>query len=177
MLPIELTKNAPRDIDYNHELFKKNRTKVKSIFIGSFLIIPLMTVLFYWKFGADAAVSGALWGVCVTAFFELFAVALMVNGKRSVQLFKDGVATLGTVESVKAPADRQGNVMMVLKISYVDKLGMNYSGLVSMVGKATEVDKKAGDEITVLYLNDKPQTFAIYTPNIGIVMSRSKLMP
>ena len=172
MLPIELSKAPPRDIDYNHELFKKNRSKIKAIFIGSFFIIPLTALLFWWKF--DDLVPGIIWGAGIAAFFELFAIAIMVNTKRSVQIFKDGIATEGVVESIKAPPDRQGNSIIVLKVAYSDKLGMRYSGYVSMVGKSTDADKKEGDKITVLYLNETPQTFAIYTPGIGISASKSK---
>ena len=171
-LPAELSKAPPRDIDYNHELFAKNRKKVKSIFIGAFLLIPLMAILFWWKFGDP--VSGAIWGAAVAAFCELFAVALLVNTKKSVELFRNGVATLGVVESMKIPTDRQGNAYFVMKISYADNLGVRYSGNVAMIGKATEVDKQQGDQISILYFNDKPQTFAVYTPGMGITMSRSK---
>ncbi|MGZ3867016.1 MAG: hypothetical protein ACXVC6_10055 [Bacteroidia bacterium] len=171
-LPPELSKAAPRDIDYNHELFAKNRKKIKGIFIGSFLIIPLVAVLFWWKFGD--VVSGVICGIAITAFCELFAVALMINTKKSVELFKNGTATLGTIESMQIPTDKQGNAYFVMKVAYSDKLGMNYRGNVAMIGKATEVDKKEGDQIAVLYFEDKPQTYAVYSPGMGIVMSRSK---
>ena len=98
----------------------------------------------------------------------------MINSKKSVELFRNGVATLGVVDSMKVPTDRQGNAYFVMKVSYKDNLGMNYSGNVAMIGKATEVDKKEGDQIAILYFNDKPQTFAVYTPGMGITMSRSK---
>jgi hypothetical protein len=171
-LPEELTKSAPRDIDYNHELFAKNRKKIKGIFIGAFLIIPLVAIIFAWKFGD--LVSGVIWGACIAAFLELFAVALMVNTKKSVELFRNGVATLGTVDSMQVPTDRQGNAYFVMKVSYANNLGMRYAGNVAMIGKATEVDKAAGDKIAILYFNDKPQTFAVYTLGMGITMSRSK---
>lgn len=172
ILPTELSKAPPRDIDYNHELFSKNRKKIKSIFIGSFLLTPLVAMLFFWKFGD--VVAGVIWGFGLTAFCELFALAIMVNTKKSVELFRNGIATLGTVDSINAPADKQGNAYFILKVSYADKLGMTFNGNVAMIGKATEADKKAGDQITILYMEDKPETFAIYSPGIGITMSRSK---
>jgi len=172
MLPPELNKPAPRDINFNHELFKKNRKKITGIFIGSAFIIPLVAVLFWWKF--DDVMAGVWWGLGITLLIELMGVALLINTKRSVELFKNGVATIGVVESMDAPADRQGNAYIVLKVSYADKQGMSYLGNIAMMGKAAEADRKAGDQIAVLYMEEKPQTFATYSPGIGITMSRSK---
>ena len=172
MLPPELAKPAPRDIDFNHELFSKNRKKIKSIFIGSFLIIPLVAFIFWWKF--DDFVPGIFWGVGIAALFELMAVALFINTKKSVELFKNGVATIGVVESMQAPADREGNAYITLRISYADKQGMSYIGNIAMMGKAVEADRKAGDQIAILFMEDKPEIFAMYSPGIGISMSCSK---
>lgn len=170
-LPPELSKAAPRDIDYNNELFAKNRKKIKSIFIGSFFILPLVTALFWWKSGDP--VPGVIWGVSIAAFFELIAFALMINTKKSVELFKNGIATLGTIESIQTPGDRQGNAYFIMKVSYADKSGMRYGGYLALIGKRTEVDKQAGDSIAILYHEHAPQTFAVYTPGMGIMRSRS----
>ncbi|MBA3664432.1 MAG: hypothetical protein H0W61_09515 [Bacteroidetes bacterium] len=172
MITSILEQSPPRAIDYNHDLFKKNRSRIKSVFLGSLLIIPLMAVLFYFKF--DDLMAGVLWGIGLTSFFELIGVAMMINAKKSVELFRDGAVTQGLVDSIKAPPDKQGNTIMVLKVTYADNLGVKYSGNASMMGKASDVDKKAGDPVTVVYKKDAPQTFAIYTPGIGISMSRSK---
>lgn len=174
MITSILEQNPPRAIDYNHDLFKKNRARIKSIFIGSALIIPLMAVICYLKFGAESLTTGVIAGIGLAVLFDLIAVAMMVNTKKSVELVRDGIVTQGTVDSVKAPPDRQGNTIMVLKLSYTDNLGVNYSGNASMMGKASDVDKKAGDKVTVIYKKDTPQVFAIYTPGIGISMSRAK---
>lgn len=171
-LPIELSKASPRDIDFNHAFFAKTQKRIKSIFVGAFFIIPLMALIFLWKF--NDIVSGLIWGAALTAFFELFAVALLVNVKKSVELFRSGIATMGTVEKMDAPADKNGNAYFVMKVSYSDKFGITYSGNVATIGKASELDKKNGDQIIILYLEKAPQTFAIYTPGIGITMSKSK---
>lgn len=171
-LPPELSKPAPRDIDFNHELFSKNRKRITGIFIGSAFIIPLVAFLFWWKF--DDVMAGVYWGLGITALIEMMGIAMLINTKKSVALFKNGIATLGTVESAQAPADKHGNAYIVLKVSYTDKIGMRYSGNVAQMGKAAEADRKAGDQIAVLYLDESPTTFAIYSPGIGISMSRSK---
>jgi len=172
MLPVELTKPTPRDIDYKHELFAKNRKKITGIFIGSAFIIPLVALLFWWKF--DDVMAGVWWGLGITALIELMGLALLVNTKKAVELFKNGAATIGVVESIKAPADRQGNAYIVLNVSYADKTGQPYAGHIGTTGAAADADRKAGDQIAVLYMEDKPTTFAIYSPGIGISVSRSK---
>ena len=172
MLPAELNKPAPRDISFNHELFSKNRKKIKSIFLGSMLILPLVIFIFWWKF--DDIYTGIYVGVGIAVLVELMALALYINTTKAVELFKNGVATIGVVESMQAPADREGNAYITLRISYADKQGMSYSGNIVMIGKAAEADKKEGDQVAVLFMEDKPQLFAMYSPGIGISMSRSK---
>lgn len=172
MLPPPLNKPAPRDIDLKHELFSKNMKRVRGIFIGAFFIIPLVALIFWWKF--DDLMAGFIWGLGIAMLFEMLGVALLINTKRSLELVRQGVATVGVVESIQAPADRQGNAYIILKVTYSDNLGLRYTGNVGMVGAAADADRKTGDQIAVLYLNEKPDTFAVYSPGIGISMSRAK---
>ncbi|HWY11133.1 MAG TPA: hypothetical protein VN026_07405 [Bacteroidia bacterium] len=172
MIPIELQKNAPRDIQYTNDLFKTNRKKVRSIFIGSFLLIPLMAVLFWWKF--NDAVSGVLWGIGLTTFCELFGLALMMNAKKAVNLCQNGLVTMASVQKANitgntgkyTTADSAGYIF--INVIYKENLGRELKGMVSFIGSKKEIDLKEGDQVPLLYLNEKPETFILYSESLGI---------
>jgi hypothetical protein len=172
MIPIKLQKKAPRDIQYTDDLFKTNRKKVRGIFIGSFFIIPLMALLFWWKF--DDVISGVIWGIGVAAFFELFGLALMMNAKKAVNLCQNGNVTIATVQKAAitgntgkyTTADSAGYIF--INVTYKENLGRELKGMVSFIGSKKEIDLKEGDEVPLLYLNEKPETFILYSNSLGI---------
>lgn len=179
MIPQELQKSAPRDIQYSDDLFKANRKKVKSIFIGSFLLIPLMALLFWWKFGD--LVSGLIWGAGLTAFCELFGVALMVSAKKAVNLCQNGIVTMATVQKSSitgntgkyTTADSAGYIFIT--VTYKENLGRELKGMVSFIGAKKEIDLKEGDQVPLLYLNEKPEMFILYSESLGIsTMGKAK---
>jgi hypothetical protein len=172
IIPPELQKNPPRDIKYTDDLFKTNRKKVKAIFIGSFLLIPLLGVLFWWKF--DNLVSGLIWGVGLTAFCELFGVALMMNAKKAVNLCQNGIATLATVEKSSITGNtgkyttKDSAGYILINVTYKEKSGRELKGMVYFIGAKKEIDLKEGDQVALLYLNEKPETFILYSTSMGI---------
>ena len=172
MVPPELQKNTPRNILYTDELFKANRKKVKAIFLGSFLLIPLMAILFWWKF--NNMLSGVLWGIGLTAFCELFGFALMMNAKKAVNLCQNGLVTIASVQKAAitgntgkyTTADSAGYIFIT--VTYKENLGRELKGMVSFIGSKKEIDLKEGDQVPLLYLNEKPETFILYSESLGI---------
>lgn len=172
MIPAELQKKAPRDIQYTDDLFKTNRKKVKAIFVGSFLLIPLVALLFWWKF--DDVVAGVLWGAGITAFFELFAFAMMLNAKKAVNLCQNGIVTIATVQKAAitgntgkyTTADSAGYIF--INVIYKENLGRELKGMVTFIGSKKEIDLKENDQVPLLYLNEKPETFILYSESLGI---------
>jgi hypothetical protein len=172
MIPQELQKNPPRDIQYTDDLFSKNRKKSKSLMIGSTLLIPLVGILFWWRF--NDFVSGLIWGAGIAALGELMGVALMLNAKKAVNLCQNGLVTLGTIQKAAitgntgkyTTADSAGYIF--IHVIYKEKLGRELKGQVSFIGSKKEIDLKDGDQVPVLYLNEKPETFIIYSTTLGI---------
>jgi hypothetical protein len=181
MIPEELQKKTPRDIQYTDALFAANRKKVRAILIGSFFIIPLMVLLFWWKF--NDAVSGVFWGIGLCAFFELFGIALMMNAKKAVNLCQNGMVTLATVERSAiagntgkyTTADSAGYISV--NVSYKENLGREMKGIAMFIGSKKEIDLREGDQVPLLFLNEKPETFILYSTSLGIsAISRSKYL-
>lgn len=172
MIPAELLKNTPRDIHYSDPLFSKNRKKVKAIFIGSLLVIPLMGLIWWWKW--NELVTGLIIGAGVAAFCELFGLALMLSAKKAVNLCQNGNVTMGIVEK----ADIHGNTgaytnsksagYIFIHVIYNDRLGMEFGGTVPFIGNQVEIDLKPGEQVPVLYLDEKPETFLLYSQSLGI---------
>jgi hypothetical protein len=172
MIPQELQKKAPRDIQYSDDLFKANRKKVRSIFIGSFLLIPFIALLFWWKF--DDVLSGILWGTGLAAFCELFGLAMMISAKKAVNLCQNGMVTLASVQKAAiagntgkyTTADSAGYIF--INVTYKENLGRELKGMVTFIGSKKEIDLKEGDRVPLLYLNESPETFILYSESLGI---------
>lgn len=172
MIPEELQKKTPRDIQYTDDLFKTNRKKVRAIFIGSFLLIPLMALAFWWKF--NDVLAGALWGLGLTAFFELFGLAMMISAKKAVNLCQNGIVTIATVQKAAitgntgryTTADSAGYIF--INVIYKENLGRELKGMASFIGSKKEIDLKEGDQVPLLYLNESPETFILYSSSLGI---------
>lgn len=172
MIPAVLLKNTPRDINYSDAIFSKNRKKVKAILLGSLLIIPLVGLIGMWKW--DDLVSGLLWGAALAAFFELIGLAFMLNGKKAVNLCRNGIVTMGIVEK----ADIHGNTgaysnansagYIFIHVVYNERLGQELRGMVPFIGNQKEIDLREGEQVPVLYLNEKPETFILYSESLGI---------
>ncbi len=172
MIPAELLKNTPRDINYSDPLFSKNRKKVKGILIGSLLIIPLVGMISWWKW--DDLVSGILWGAGIAALFELMGVAMMLNGMKAVNLCRNGNVTMGIVEKSEihgntgAHSITQSAGYIFIHVIYNDRLGQGFDGMVPFIGNKQEIDLKPGEQVPVLYLDEKPETFILYSESLGI---------
>jgi len=168
MIPEELLKNTPRNIQYSDDLFKKNRKKVKGILVGSLFIIPLVGLIFMWKF--DDLVSGLIWGAGIAAFFELMGLALMMNAKKAVNLCQNGIVTMGNVtkSSIHGNSDATSAGYIFINVIYQEKLGKELKGIVSFLGNQKEIDLREGDRVPVLYLNEKPGTFILYSTSLGV---------
>lgn len=172
IIPTELQKSPPRDIKYSDDLFSKNRKKVKAIFIGSVFLIPLVGLLFWWKF--DDLVPGLLWGAGIAAFCELFGLAFMMNAKKAANLCQNGIATIGIVQKSQITGNtgkyttKDSAGYIFIKVKYKENLGRELTGQVTFIGASGEIDLKEGDEVPVLYLNEKPETFILYSTSLGV---------
>ena len=172
MTPQELQKNPPRDILYTDELFAKNRKKVKGIITGSFFIIPVVALLSWWKF--DDLISGIYWGIGICGLGELMGLGMMMNAKKAVSICRDGILTTGTIQKTGiygntgkyTTAESAGYIMY--DVIYKEKLGTELKGKAMFIGSKGEVTLKEGDQVPVLYLQDKPGTFIIYNETLGI---------
>ncbi|HEY6161960.1 MAG TPA: hypothetical protein VI112_12075 [Bacteroidia bacterium] len=173
MLPPELQKPAPRDASLAENLLSRNRSTVRSLYIGSIAIIPLFAAIFVLKFGTDDIVAGILIGAGIGALVALMAFATQVNVKRSIRLFCEGNATLGIIQSIKAPADRRGNTYAYMTIEFKNDLGQTVSGQALSMTNIKEIDLKAGDSVPVLYLKDS-KVFGIYSPGLGMTSGHIK---
>ncbi len=172
MIPQELQKNPPRDIQYTDELFSKNRKKSKSIMLGSPLLIPIVGILFWLKF--DDLIAGLIWGAGITLLGVLIGFALMMNAKKAVNLCQNGLVTIGTVQKSMiagntgkyTTADSAGYIF--IHVIYKENLGRELKGQVTFIGAKKEIDLKEGDQVPVLFLNEKPETFILYSETLGI---------
>jgi hypothetical protein len=172
LIPEELKKNPPRDIQYSDDFFKTNRKKVKGILVGSVFIIPVVALLFWWKF--DDVFSGVIWGAGIAAFFELFGVALMMNAKKAADLCQNGILTTGVVQKSQITGNtgkyttKDSAGYIFIKVKYKENLGRELTGQVTFIGASKEIDLKEGDEVPVLYSNQKPESFILYSSSMGI---------
>jgi hypothetical protein len=172
MIPQVLQQNPPRNIQYRDELFGKNRKRSKSIMLWSVFLIPAVGLLFWLKF--DDFTAGLIWGAFVTLIGELIGFALMLNAKKAVFLCQNGIVTLGTVQKSTisgntgkyTTADSAGYIF--IDIVYKENLGRELKGKVTFIGSKKEIDLKEGDQVPVLYLNEKPETFILYSETLGI---------
>ena len=178
MIPKELQANPPRDIKYTDDVFKKNRSKTRGLFIYSLFVIPLCALLFWLKFGSGSIITGVLIGVGMAALGELMGLALMMNAKKAVNLCQNGIVTLGTVQKV----DFQAGTVKVGKSTKVDAAGYVFINVIYKDGSGKEltakvmfsnvtqkeVDLKEGDQVPVIYLNENPEMFLIYSTSMGI---------
>ncbi len=167
MIPEELRSGPPRDVSSAAEMFARNRSIVRSCAIGA-LVLPLVMIGIFWmKYGAVDGLGIGL-GVGLGAFVGLFAVAMHVQRRRAERLYRDGVAATGRVSKVVAPGDRNGNAYITAHVEFEDATGKKRTGMVTTIGHQSAVDRREGDEVTVLYLEDA-RAFAIYTPGLGLV--------
>lgn len=169
MIPEILKTKPPRDIQYSDELFAKNRKKVMGIFIGALFIIPLVAFIFWWKF--DDLMAGVYWGIGIAAFFELFGVALMVNAKSAVNICQNGLMVMGTVVrwQIHGNTSGQGSSGYILvTVNYKENLGRELTGMANYIGSSGEIDLKEGDQIPVVFLNEKPEKFILWSESLGI---------
>ena len=140
--------------------------------LGSLLLIPLVGVIFWLKF--DDLISGLIWGAGITVFGELIGFALMTNNKKAVDLCQNGLVTLGTVQKAAitgntgkyTTADSAGYIF--IHVIYKEKLGRELKGQVPFIGSKKEIDLKEGDQVPVLYSNEKPEKFILYSSSLGI---------
>src|ERR1051326_2168903 len=173
MLPPELQKPAPRDASMAENLLARNRATIRSLHIGSLAIIPLFTVIFVLKFGTEDVVPGILIGSGIGALVALIAFAQQVNIKRSIRLFCEGNATLGTIRSIKAPADRRGNTYAYMTIEFKNDLGQTLTGQALSMTNIKDIDLKVGDSVPVLYRKDS-KVFGVYSPGLGMTSGHIK---
>lgn len=174
IIPSELQKNPPRDINYSSDLFKNNRKKVKAILVGSALIIPVFTIIFYLKFGADDIVTGVLIGFGIAGFFELIGLALYFNAKKAANLCQNGVVVIGNVQKSSISGNtgkyttKDSAGYIFITVVFKEKLGRELKGMVTFIGAKKEIDLKEGDQVPVLYPDENPQTFILYSDTLGI---------
>jgi hypothetical protein len=173
VLPPELQTAPPRRLPAAGPLFNRNRGKVRTFLIGADLAFPLVLGLFWLRFGEVGifAISAA---AGLSALSALFAFAFHVQTKRGEQLFREGVATLGRVRRMQAPADRGGNAYALLQVEFEDAGGRTRVGQFTTVGHRTEFDAREGAQVPVLYLPGAPQKCAIYTPGFGVLAGVAK---
>jgi hypothetical protein len=172
MLPEILKTKSPRNIQYSDDLFAKNRKKVNGIFIGALALIPVMAIIFWLKF--DDFIPGLYWGAGIAAFFELFGVGLMMNAKSAVNICQNGLVVMGTVVKSNiagntgkyTTADSAGYIFVT--VNYKENLGRELTGMASFIGASGEIDMKEGDQIPVVFLNEKPEKFILWSDSLGI---------
>lgn len=168
MIPQELKNNPPRNIQYTDKLFSKNRKRVKIIIIGSPFII-LFTALIWWLKFSDV-MTGVYVGIITMLFGELIGFALMLNNKRIVAICQNGILVIGKIVKVSirgnaADYTTDSPTTYMLTVTYKEKSGRELTGMISFPGS---VRIKKDDEVSVLYLNEKPEQFIIYIDNVGI---------
>ena len=174
MLPPELEQPAPRDLSLVERLIAKNRALTKNLYIWSFVCIPLMAFIFWYKWGNDDVLNGAYIGAGITALCMLWGYAMDVNTKRSIKLYQLGKAVVGKVTKIQAPADRNNNAYILTYVEYKISNGNRFKGHAGTSGKQYEVDLKVGDDISVLYMDEQPGKFAIYSPGVGMATGLAK---
>jgi hypothetical protein len=179
MIPEELQQKPPRDIDYAGNLFIKNRKKAKNLMLGSLLAIPLVGLIFWLKFGDF--LPGLMWGAGITALGELMGFALMVNAKKAVELCKNGLVAIGTVQKSTITGNRgrytskDSAGYIFVDVLYKSDWGHQFRGKAAYIGASKEIDLKEGDEVPVLYSQKFPDKFLIYSTSLGMsAMGKSK---
>ena len=168
MLPSELQSPPPRELGAAAPLLAKNRSTIRGMIVGTFLLPPAVVLLMWLKFRTVDGLSVGL-ALGIGALVGLFAFALSVQKKRAERLFREGTAAVGKVKSLETPGDRQGNAYIIAHIEFQDAGGKVRLGQVTSVGRASSVDRREGDEVAVLYLENDAKAFAIYSPGLGIV--------
>src|SRR2546422_9358153 len=133
-LPAELKVPAPRDVSGAASLFKKNQSMVRRLFIGGPITFGAVLVIGWVKFDeiSIAIIAGA---IGISMLVELFAMAMLLQSRRAMKLYREGIATIGRVTKVKAPGDRQGNAYVFIDVEFSNDAGQRLTGKVSTLGK------------------------------------------
>ena len=168
-LPPELMAPTPRDPAVAEKFLAKTKKRATGTIAAGALLVPVMVLLMWLKFGTVDALSIGL-SLGVGGLVELVGVALLVNANRAAVLFRQGVAVLGKVRKVTAPPDRQGNAYVFLEIEFTDGSGTTQVGKVTTIGNVSEIDTREGAEVAVLYSLSNARQFAVYTPGLGMTV-------
>ncbi len=174
MIPRELELPVPRDISQVERLIVKNRALTKNLYKWALALIPALGLIFWLRWGVDDILPGCLIGAGITVLCWLWAWAMDLNTKRAIKLFRFGKVTTGTVVKLKAPADRGGNAYILTYVEYKTANGNSWKGQAMNSGHVSAIDHKVGDTVVVLYVEDLPKLFAIYTEGIGMSVGATK---
>lgn len=168
MLTAELQASPPRDTRAAAPLLTKGGNKIRGMLVGG-AVLPVLVVLLLWlRYGSIDSLGIGL-AIGIGALVELVALALLAQRNRAVRLFRDGIATIGKVCRMETPSDPRGAAYIIAHIEFQDKAGTVRVGQITTLGHKSAVDRREGDQVDVLYLENEPSKFAIFTPGLGIV--------
>jgi hypothetical protein len=174
MIPAELQSPPPRPLSSATVLLGKNKSSIRSLYLGA-LCMPLLMVALCWlRFGNHGIMYGIYFGLGLGALVAFMGFAMQVNTKRSEELFCNGTAVEATIVKLQAPGDRNKNAYLLFTVEFADALGGTFTGTATTLGKTGSIDKKVGDKIAVLYKKEAPDLFAIYYPGVGIMSGKLK---
>jgi hypothetical protein len=171
-MPSELQAPPPRSLAAAGPLLDKGKQRARGIFIGGALLFPLVIAIGYFKFGdIDAIIVAGALGI--STLVELMGMAMLVQAKRAANLFSNGVASMGTIVKVKAPADRQGNAYVYIDVQFRDAGGQSVTGTITTMANVSELDAREGAEVPVLHIAGD-RRMGIYTPKLGLMAGMIK---
>jgi hypothetical protein len=162
-LPPELLAPPPRNPAAAAPFLKKTKKTAFGMIFGAMALCPLIAAVFWLKTG-DFNQTTILISVGISSLVELMGVALLMNASRSLQLFREGLAAVGKIRKVTAPADNT----FVFEVEYLGGNGTMKVGTVTMIG-AQQLDTRVGAEVAVLHSLTDARRFAVYTPGLGMV--------
>lgn len=172
MIPEIFKTNPPRAIQFKDELFSKNRNKSINTMLYAPIILPGFALILW--LGFNDLKSGLIWGASITAFAEIFALGMLLNAKKAVNLCRNGILTSGMVTKVSTPGSNTKNSTspsakyIFIDIDYQTKSGLPFHGQVFFVGSSNEIDLDEEDHVPILYLDNKPENFILYSESLGI---------
>ena len=132
-----------------------------AMIFGGAALSPLLVAIFWLAFG-DFNLTTVLISVGISSLVELMGVALLINARKSFELFRTGRAVVGRVSSVKAS---RGSYC-ALEVEFLGSSGTLQVGSVVRVGG---LSVREGDPVAVLTSQADPRRFAIYSPGHGMM--------
>ena len=167
MLPEELLAPPPRDVSLAVGLMRTNALLFKGMLVAGGLVPAIVILRAWFKYGPDSVLRAVPLAVGLMVLVSLVAVAVGSISNRSLRLYRDGIATMGTVYMTQSPAGPGDNDDRIINVQFQDLTGRTRSAQVAAKGIPAGIGLEG--EVAVLYLPDKPRMFAVYKQGEGLV--------